>query len=800
MRLEYAMPHVAELRTSYRQLFGTEAHGFQIRTAQRLLASTNVVLRAPTGSGKTNAALFPWLHARAQEQSFADRLIYALPVRTLASALYHDVKTRLGILDPGIRVTIQTGSDPHDSFFEGDVVFTTIDQLLSAYIGVPVSLPQKLANLPAGALIGAYVVFDEFHLMEGVRAFATALDLASRLESYTRVLFMTATYGEEPVAVVNARAKAHSERVEASELPHIPSQKGKQRRFVWNEAPLTAAAVLDEHRDRSIVVVNTVERAQNLYIDIKNQLDSRGMTDRLILLHARFLAEGRRSLEEEAIGHFKEGGTGHAILVATQVIEVGLDISAERLHTDLAPVSAIVQRAGRCARFKDEAGTVHVYELPRTDDGKRQYAPYLSEQKALTNETARCLEEVSGQIVDFDGESAMVDRVLSQYDVNDLQAIAPAERRLQVSKAIRSGGPHWVRDLIRQVDSVSIIVHNDPRLLRLDHAPELFSVDRRVVEGFLHRIDLLADPAPVTYPSFDEGETGTGVQWKPLRHNKDLGGTFTIAIRAQHAAYDDGVGLQLGKPGLFQSRETREGHDAAYDPYGYHREWYADHVSRVKSCHQRESPGYRVGQARLGSALGVPPEIVEHLALLAALMHDVGKLSVDWQVAMWNWQREVIGDPSSGFLAHSDYDPFDTMQRQSRKVARYRPPPHAAEGAYASIRTLQAAVASSEIGPPAQRDVLRALVSAITRHHGARTKTLSDFTLSPGTEAEVRRTLSHLTTRISLTDAPATRELSKYEEGLVDPERDALVYPLYWYVARRLRLADQRSLSERDTT
>ena len=53
------------------------------------------------------------------------------------------------------------------------------------------------------------------------------------------------------------------------------------------------------------------------------------------------------------------------------MIEAGLDLSGEHLLTEICPVNSLVQRAGRCARFPSQVGTVHVYDLPA---GKE--APY----------------------------------------------------------------------------------------------------------------------------------------------------------------------------------------------------------------------------------------------------------------------------------------------------------------------------------------------------------------------------------------------------------------------------------------
>jgi CRISPR-associated endonuclease/helicase Cas3 len=176
---------------SHRKLTSLEAHNFQVDTARRLLEGENLVLVSPTGSGKSWAALLAFIYARRHGIPFADRLIYAFPLRTLTTALYLQYGKYLK--QENLKATLQIGGMERgegDPFFEGDIIFTTMDQLLSGYIGVPVCLPRRLANMPAGALIGSCVVFDEFHLLEPDKALATTLDLAEQLRPYAQTLLM----------------------------------------------------------------------------------------------------------------------------------------------------------------------------------------------------------------------------------------------------------------------------------------------------------------------------------------------------------------------------------------------------------------------------------------------------------------------------------------------------------------------------------------------------------------------------------------------------------------------------------
>ena len=203
-----------ELNSTFRKLIGDEnasLYRFQEEVAAQLLTGDkNLILRAPTGSGKTWAALLPYLYARKYNLLFVDKVLYALPLRSLASQLYQSTanacKKVAAELDT-ITVKIQTGEQQDDPFFQGDIVFTTIDQLLSSYLLSPVSLPRRLANINAGALLGSLVVFDEFHLLDPDRSMGTAIEMLElSLIHISRVLiFIRLRYGLAPIKPAGLR-------------------------------------------------------------------------------------------------------------------------------------------------------------------------------------------------------------------------------------------------------------------------------------------------------------------------------------------------------------------------------------------------------------------------------------------------------------------------------------------------------------------------------------------------------------------------------------------------------------------
>lgn len=784
-----------DLRTLLHQLTGFDAFDFQVEVSRRLLEGENLVLVSPTGSGKSWAAMLAFMYAKRNGISFADRLIYAFPLRTLTTALYQQYNEYLE--QEGLKATLQIGGMKRgegDPFFDqGDVIFTTIDQLLSSYIGVPVSLPRRLANMPDGALIGSCVVFDEFHLLEPDKALATTLDLAERLKPYAQVLLMSATFSGNGIEEIQSRAYAGKREVSPGELRRQDKIETR-RKFIWTGRGITAEALLDAHQERSIAVCNTVDRATELYRDLVALAKERGIGDRILLLHSRFLPEDRKTIEGKILDLFHETSPEQAILVATQVVEVGLDISSEALHTEAAPASAVFQRAGRCARFGGN-GTVYCYDLPITASGQRSTSPYVGTQASLVESTIDELAARSESVLDFEGERTVLNKVHADADLRNLRAVNPRGRRREVAKALREGSGAYVRQLVREVDAINLVIHSNPGKLRMELPVPSIPVSRSVARGYLADLkkeDRIDQALILSSESQEESENyAPRAVWKAVERVEDLGQTFYLCLAPGLAAYDSETGLVLGMPGsrIFE----QDAQEVAYEPYSYRKETWQDHIRRVMEQYEKQQKDHCVGAARLAKDLGIEEEAVERMGLLVAALHDLGKLSAQWQDKMWLWQQNVKpNEPRDCFLGHSDFEGADREQRERIREAVYRKPPHAVESYYAGLRLLHRYFADEP--EDLRGEFVRALGSAIAHHHSAFARSLGDFRLQDGYETEAGGILEQFGLDADLMDRPKIADRRIFAgDWFVDPEEHEGVFSLYRYVVRRLRLADQKS-------
>lgn len=106
---------------------------------------------------------------------------------------------------------------------------------------------------------------------------------------------------------------------------------------------------------RVLIVVNTIKKAQEIYSNIRKKLENQGIF--IELIHSRFTINERKRKEKVLEEKFKNPKSLEErepkILVATQVVEASLDIDADYLFTEIAPIDALIQRMGRIMRRVD---------------------------------------------------------------------------------------------------------------------------------------------------------------------------------------------------------------------------------------------------------------------------------------------------------------------------------------------------------------------------------------------------------------------------------------------------------------
>lgn len=364
-----------------------------------------VVLEAETGSGKTEAALWRYLHLFARGE--VDGLYFALPTRVAASQAYRRVREALSRAWPdGAPLAVRAlagyaaadgetaralpdfkvlwSDDPSDAeagrrwagesskrFLAAPVAVGTVDQALLG------TLQVKHAHLRHALTARSLLVIDEVHASDAYMGVLIEQLIDAQIALGGHTLLLSATLGAAArtryLAAGNRRAQRLPSLAQASCLPypaisdaaglHATSGAPREKQVAWqcedaiDDPQRVAALALEaaEQGARVLVIRNTVPAAVATLAALEAATPNAAWLfncDGVITLHhSRFSREDRPVLDATVEAQLGKGRpSGPLIVVGTQTLEQSLDLDADFLITDLCPMDVLLQRIGRLHR------------------------------------------------------------------------------------------------------------------------------------------------------------------------------------------------------------------------------------------------------------------------------------------------------------------------------------------------------------------------------------------------------------------------------------------------------------------
>ncbi len=417
--------------------------------------SGSALLIAPTGSGKTEAAQL-WA-ARQAEEGALTRLFYTLPYQASMNAMKLRLEESYGEQQVGIqhgrsllalyRFMLEKDYDPKRAAYEARWSRNLAKlNYQPVRIFSPYQMLKGMYQLKGyEALLidyhGAAFIFDEIHAYE-VKRLAMILKTIEYLRKHysARFLVMSATF---PTLIRQWLRDALGSPTEIVASPDVFASFKRHRLHVL-DGELTdydnmQLIYTDARSGKSVLVVcNIVARSQQVYDYLVDALRGQGV--QVVLLHGRFNVRDRLSKEQivrDAVGS-KSGQRRPIVLVATQAVEVSLDIDLDTIYTDPAPLEPLVQRFGRINRRRLQSDLAPVYVFRSPDDGQGIYDEELVEQTLaiLDRENNQPIDEGAiGQWLDeiYSGEIAV--RWQTEYEYAAQEFEATCIRKLRAFQA-----------------------------------------------------------------------------------------------------------------------------------------------------------------------------------------------------------------------------------------------------------------------------------------------------------------------------------------------------------------------------
>lgn len=363
-----------------------------------------VVLEAETGAGKTEAALWRFLHLfRA---GAVDGMYFALPTRVAATQAFARIcrfadrafgreRPAVVLAVPGQQMAdgarghplpgfdFAWDDDPNDAtlrarwaaehpkrFLAAQIAVGTIDQALLGAIEV------RHAHLRGAALLRQLLVVDEVHASDRYMERLLAGLLRGHLQAGGHALLLSATLGAGTRArLLDTKTAPSPDAAEAVPYPALTWREGPAERSLPiadsgadKAVALSALPLLDLPESVAARALAAAQQGAKVLV-IRNTVRAAVATQRALealegaeahllrigrvptLHHGRFAPEDRRLLDAEVTAVMgKERPPGGLVVVGTQTLEVSLDIDADLLITDLCPVDVMLQRLGRLHR------------------------------------------------------------------------------------------------------------------------------------------------------------------------------------------------------------------------------------------------------------------------------------------------------------------------------------------------------------------------------------------------------------------------------------------------------------------
>ena len=439
-------------------------YGKNLRTVQQYMrekADSNVVIIAPTGSGKTEAALY-WLNG---EKGF-----YTLPLKVSSNAIYKRIREEYNFKDAALlhseslQKYIEESADEQEKdaeeksakekfektkMFSAPLTISTVDQL---FLFVYKALGTEIM---AATLKYSKVIIDEIQSYEPRIVAALIYGLKTISQMGGKFAIMTATL---PPVLLDFMNKYGLIKNETYCFGDFSAENVMQRHMIkLYEQEFNLEEIAEESKTKKVLVIcNTVKKAQETYRVLEEY------TDNVYSLHARYIKKHRKMLEKN-IMQFSENRESVGIWVTTQIVEASLDIDFDILYTEMCTADSLLQRMGRCnrkGRYIPSKPNIKIY---KTENAKRQVKNRIENTgiyyRDLFERSWECLGVYENRIfteeqkINYINEVYDTEKIVKTEYYKEIEAYLEYFQELSVNELSKMDG----KKKFRMIESVSVM-------------------------------------------------------------------------------------------------------------------------------------------------------------------------------------------------------------------------------------------------------------------------------------------------------------------------------------------------------
>ena len=370
-RFTQTKPTTTFLALPTKENFVTHLTFDKLRPFQEELSLLNksVLVEIPTGEGKTEGSLL-WAIYNLYNQN--TKIIYTLPTQTTSNKLYDRIqnffdKEECGLIHSTAKIFLEKAYEKEngivDDVFQSDflisksfnkpVTVSTIDSLLKYFINI------GRFNIATKNFLNSVIIIDEVHaydfkLMGFLKRF---LELCQEYD--VRVCLMSASIPNQLKKLLNIQTYLT---ITQNDLFQKKANEIIKKEYELDDDFDFIKEKFKESKN-ILIIRNTVKSAAKTYKYLKDEFSLKD--EEIMLYHSTFKKIDKQKKEEMIFEKLKQNKP--FILVATQIVEISLDIDFDVMFTDNAPIDGLIQRFGRVNRKKNinKKGDIYIYKYEK---------------------------------------------------------------------------------------------------------------------------------------------------------------------------------------------------------------------------------------------------------------------------------------------------------------------------------------------------------------------------------------------------------------------------------------------------
>ncbi len=341
------------------------------------IISSHVLAVAPTGSGKTEAGL-NWAVNICRSKK--NRIVYLLPTQVTSNSIFERISEylgsykQIGLVHSQSIHYLKEEYNKNEDFMDSDdfrshilkqkvfyltISVSTLDQFLSAMFHTKHWTIKEFNFYNTVFIIDEIQCYDDYTL--GLLSFCIKYFSSKGAKFY----IMSATFPsfilEHLKDILDDVTLLDENNFDSS----IRAEYKKIDKCIFDDIH-SIKKVIEENKNenkKTLIVLNTIDEVQKMSKLLSNYSP--------FCYHSRFIRKHRKEKEKEIIDKQPE------LLIASQVVEVSLDIDYDTLLTQNAPPDSLIQRAGRINRYRNNNMKANIFIYKHEKKHNYIYAPQI---------------------------------------------------------------------------------------------------------------------------------------------------------------------------------------------------------------------------------------------------------------------------------------------------------------------------------------------------------------------------------------------------------------------------------------